>query len=56
MDRISEHPILGVKEKGREVEFTFDGAYLRGSDRVLIAIDSSKNYFLKDQTHLLPKN
>ena len=29
----------------RVAEFTFDGAYLRGSDRVLIAIDAAKSYF-----------
>lgn len=33
-------------------EFTFDGAYLRGSDRVLIAIDAQKNYLDKQATQL----
>ena len=31
-------------------EFTFDGAYLRGSDRVLIAIDANKSYIAKTAT------
>lgn len=33
-------------------EFTFDGAYLRGSDRVLIAIDAQKNYLNQQATQL----
>ena len=36
-------------------EFTFDGAYLRGSDRVLIAIDSNKDYLSKQATKLEEK-
>ena len=28
-----------------KADFTLDGAYLRGSDRVVIATDSSKHYF-----------
>ena len=36
-------------------EFTFDGAYLRSSDRVLIAIDSSKKYLDKNATKLEEK-
>ena len=35
-----------------KADFTFDGAYLRSSDRVLIAIDSSKDYFLPSQDRL----
>ena len=35
-----------------KANFTFDGAYLRSSDRVLIAIDSSKDYFLPSQERL----
>ena len=37
---------LGEYPNGK-ADFAFDGAYLRGSDRVVIAIDSSKNYFDK---------
>ncbi len=36
---------LGEYDNKAAVDFTFDGAYLRGSDRVLIATDSSANYF-----------
>ena len=36
---------LGAYDNKTAVDFTFDGAYLRGSDRVLIATDSSANYF-----------
>ena len=36
-------------------EFTYDGAYLRGSDRVLIATDSSKKYLDKNATKLEEK-
>lgn len=36
-------------------EFTIDGAYLRGSDRVLIAIDASKDYIAKNATRLEEK-
>jgi hypothetical protein len=33
-------------------DFSFDGAYLRGSDRVLIAVDYQKDYIQKDATQL----
>ncbi len=36
-------------------EFSFDGAYLRGSDRVLIAVDHDKNYIPKNATQLEEK-
>lgn len=36
-------------------EFTHDGAYLRGSDRVLIAVDSSKNYINTSDKQLTEK-
>ena len=36
-------------------EFTYDAAYLRGSDRVLIAVDSSKNYISKDDKQIPEK-
>ena len=39
----------------KTVEFTYDGAYLRGSDRVVIAIDSSKSYISKDAKQLEEK-
>ena len=39
---------LGEYDSKKSVEFTFDGAYLRQSDRVLIAVDADKNYFSKD--------
>ena len=37
-------------------DFTIDGAYLRGSDRVLIAVDSAKDYFKTTQTELEEKD
>lgn len=36
-------------------EFTYDAAYLRGSDRVLIAVDSSKNYISKTDKQIPEK-
>ena len=36
-------------------EFVNDGAYLRGSDRVFIAVDAQKNYLEKTATALTPK-
>lgn len=33
-------------------EFVYDGAYMNNSDRVLIAIDTNKNYINKDDTQL----
>jgi len=36
------------------VEFANDGAYLRGSDRVFIAVDATKNYIEKTATALKP--
>lgn len=32
MLRITEHPILGAPEKGRRVEFTFDGRTMSGCE------------------------
>ena len=40
----------------KQTEFTHDGAYLRGSDRVLIAVDAAKNYLQKEQKELAEKN
>ena len=39
-----------------KADFSFDGAYLRQSDRVLIATDAAKSYFDKTQTKLTPRN
>lgn len=36
-ERIKEHPILGVQEKGRPVTFTFDGKELQGFEGEPIA-------------------
>ncbi len=38
MQRIEEHPILGVFEKGEQVEFTFDGRTVRGFEGEPIAM------------------
>ncbi len=38
---------LGEYDNKASVDFALDGAYLRGSDRVLIATDSNANYFKK---------
>lgn len=38
---------LGEYDSAEKVDFSFDGAYLRGSDRVVIATDSNTNYFEK---------
>ena len=43
MDRISEHPILGVKERGKEVEFTFDGKTMKGYEGEPIAVALKAN-------------
>ena len=45
---------LGEYDSG-VTEFTTDGAYLRDSDRVLIAVDSQKNYIDKNATKLEEK-
>ncbi len=36
--RIEEHPILGIFEKGRRVQFTFDGKSLDGFEGEPIAV------------------
>ena len=36
-------------------EFVYDGAYMNNSDRVLIAVDTDKNYISKSQTKLEEK-
>ena len=36
-------------------DFTYDGAYLRGSDRVLIVTDADKKYLSASQTELEEK-
>ena len=45
----------GQYDSRRDAAFTFDSAYLNGSDRVVIAIDSSKDYISKDAVELTPK-
>ena len=37
VERIKEHPILGIQEKGRPVTFTFDGKELKGFEGEPIA-------------------
>ncbi len=37
-DRIEEHPILGVVEKGRKVSFTFDGKEIEGYEGEPVAV------------------
>ncbi len=37
-DRIAEHPILGLQEKGPVVEFNFDGKKLQGYEGEPIAV------------------
>lgn len=41
--RIEEHPILGTFEKGRKVQFTFDGQTLGGFEGEPIAIALRSN-------------
>ena len=36
-ERIAEHPILGVQEKGAAVTFTFDGQKIKGYEGEPIA-------------------
>lgn len=36
-ERIEEHPILGVQEKGKAIKFTFDGIELEGFEGEPIA-------------------
>ncbi|MCR5690873.1 MAG: (2Fe-2S)-binding protein [Eubacterium sp.] len=43
MSRIEEHPILGKTERGREVEFTFDGQTLKGYENEPIAMALKAN-------------
>jgi hypothetical protein len=44
---------LGEYESQKNVEFTFDGAYLRQSDRIVIAVDSAKDYISKEATTII---
>lgn len=37
-ERIAEHPILGVQEKGKQVKFTFDGREISGYEGEPIAM------------------
>ena len=43
---------IGEYDAKETVEVTYDGAYLRQSDRVVIATDAAKHYFDKTQTAL----
>ena len=43
MSRITEHPILGVKEEKKLVSFTFDGKELQGYEGEPIAIALKAN-------------
>ncbi len=43
MSRIAEHPVLGTTEKGREVEFIFDGKKMKGFENEPIAIALKAN-------------
>lgn len=43
MSRIAEHPVLGSTEKGREVEFIFDGKKMKGFENEPIAISLKAN-------------
>jgi predicted molibdopterin-dependent oxidoreductase YjgC len=43
MSRIAEHPVLGSTEKGREVEFIFDGKKMKGFENEPIAIALKAN-------------
>ena len=36
-ERIAEHPILGVQEKGKQITFTFDGQEVTGYEGEPIA-------------------
>lgn len=52
----SDGSLVYLGEYGNKVtSFTYDCAYLRASDRVLIAIDARKNYIGKDDKRLTPK-
>ena len=60
MEQANVYPKDGVlnyvgEYDNKVCEFTFDGAYLRESDRVLIAVDSDKNYLDKQATQLEEK-
>ena len=44
--RIEEHPILGVFEKGRAVDFTFDGQTMNGFEGEPVAIALRANGIL----------
>ena len=46
MTRIEEHPILGTFEKGKKVQFTFDGKTIEGFEGEPIAIALRANGIL----------
>lgn len=41
--RIEEHPILGVFEKGKQIQFTFDGKTMEGFEDEPIAVALRSN-------------
>lgn len=43
-ERIKEHPILGIQEKGAVVEFTFDGKEMEGMEGEPIVLWSWMEY------------
>ena len=47
MDRIAEHPILGVPEKGKLVKFTYDNKELEGYEGEPIAAALKANGVMK---------
>ncbi len=42
-ERIKEHPILGVQEKGNLIQFTFDGKTIQGFEGEPIAVALKAN-------------
>ncbi len=42
-ERIKEHPILGVQEKGNLIQFTFDGKTIQGYEGEPIAVALKAN-------------
>ncbi len=53
--RIKEHPILGTFEKGRQIQFTFDGKTMEGFEDEPIAIALRSNGIMVHR-HTTKKN
>lgn len=51
-----EIKFIGEYDGSKTVEFTMDAAYNSGNDRVLIAVESSKNYLRKNTSSILKIN